>query len=75
MFLPEGLRSTAWVKRLPDVIAALNNEVRRLTGKKPAVAIKDKAVSAKPSTPYARAVGVNENKIPLKRKLNVRYPY
>ena len=34
MLLPAGQRSTAWVKRLPDVVAALNNEVTRLTGKK-----------------------------------------
>ena len=40
--LPEGQRSTAWVKRLPQVVAALNNEVTSLTGKKPAVAIKEK---------------------------------
>lgn len=42
MLLPSGQRSTAWAKRLPDVVAALNNEVTRLTGKKPAVAIKAK---------------------------------
>ena len=29
-------RSTEWVKRLPEVVSALNNEVTRLTGKKPA---------------------------------------
>ena len=44
MRLPEGQRSTAWVKRLPDVVSALNNEVTSLMGKKPAVAIKGKAV-------------------------------
>ena len=44
MRLPEGQRSTAWVKRLPEVVSALNNEETRLTGKKPAIAIKDKAV-------------------------------
>ncbi|KAL9961998.1 hypothetical protein ACROYT_G031049 [Oculina patagonica] len=54
--LPSGQRSTAWVKRLPEVIAALNNEVTRLTGKKPSEAIKLKAVAAKPSTPYLRPV-------------------
>lgn len=48
------------VKRLPEVVAALNNEVSRMTCKKPAVAIKAKAISAKPSTPYSRPVGVNE---------------
>ena len=55
--LPEGQRSTAWVERLPEVVSALNNEETRLTGKKPAVAIKDKAAYSKPSTPYSRPVG------------------
>ena len=35
MLLPEGKRSTKWVKRLPDVVRALNNEVTSLIGKKP----------------------------------------
>ena len=65
MRLPEGQRSTAWVKRLPQVVAALNNEVTSLTGKKPAVAIKEKYVSAKPSTPYSRPVGQREKSSPL----------
>ena len=64
MRLPEGQRSTAWVKRLPDVISALNNEETRLTGKKPAVAIKEKAVAAKPSTSYSRPVGESEKILP-----------
>ena len=50
--LPAGQRSTAWVKRLHDVVATLNNEITRLTDKKTAVTIKDKNVSAEPSTPY-----------------------
>ena len=54
MLLPEGQRSTAWVERLPDVVSALNNDVTSLTGKIPAVAIKEKGVVAKPSTPYSR---------------------
>ena len=63
----EGQRSTAWLKRLPEVVAALNNEVTSLTGNKPAEAIKEKAVSAKPSTPYSRPVGVNgKNSFPCK---------
>ena len=33
MLLPAGQRSTAWVKRLPDVVAALNGEVTSLIGK------------------------------------------
>ena len=53
-------RSTVWVKRLPDVVSALNNEVTRLTDKKPAYAIKEKNIVSKPSTPYL---------------INVRYLY
>jgi hypothetical protein len=71
MRLPEGQRSTEWVKRLPEVVAALNNAVTRLTGKKPAVAIKEKAVYSMPSTPYSRPVGVNEKKLPS--DVNVRF--
>ncbi|KAL9972987.1 hypothetical protein ACROYT_G019389 [Oculina patagonica] len=71
--LPSGQRSTAWVKRLPEVIAALNNEVTRLTGKKPSEAIKLKAVAAKPSTPYLRPVGKSEKKPPS--SVYVRYLY
>ena len=73
MLLPSGQRSTVWVKRFPDVVEALNKEVTRLTGKKPADAVKDKAVSAKLSTPYSRPVGVNEKK--LASNENVRYLY
>ena len=72
MNMPSG-RSTAWMKRLPEVVSALNNEVTRLTGKKPSQAIKDKAVSAKPATPYMRPVGVQERKLPP--LVNVRYLY
>ena len=68
-----GKRSTEWVKRLPKVLSALNNEVTRLIGKKPAQAIKEKAVSSKPPTPYSRPVGVNEKK--LSPQVNVRYLY
>ena len=73
MLLPEGKRSTEWVKRLPDVAGALNNEVTSLIGKKPAVAIKEKEVFSKPSTKYNRPVGVNEKKLPP--LINVRYLY
>ena len=71
MLLPEGKRSTEWVKRLPDVVNALNNEVTSLIGKKPAVAIKEKAVYLKPSTKYNRPVGLAEKKLPP--LINVRY--
>ena len=50
MRLPEGVRSTEWVKRLPAVVAALSGEVTRLTGKKPSDAIKAKTVAQKPSS-------------------------
>jgi len=73
MLLPEGQRSIAWVKRLPDVVKALNNEVASLTGKKPALAIKEKAVASKPSTTYSTPVCVNEKKLPP--LINVRYFY
>ena len=73
MLLPQGQRSTAWVKRLPEVVGALNNEVTSLTGKKPVIAIKEKAVASKPSTKYSRPVGMKEKKIPP--LVNVRYLY
>ena len=73
MRLPEGKRSTKWVKRLPAVVSALNNKVTRLTGKKPAEAIKEKIVFAKPSTPYLRPVG--KNKKMLASDVSVRYLY
>ena len=69
----EGKRSTEWVKRLPDVVTALNNEVTSLIGKKPAVAIKEKSVSSKPSTKYNRPVGLVEKKLPP--LIHVRYLY
>ena len=43
-------RSRQWVTRLPEVISALNNEVTRLTNKKPIDAIKTKMVKSKAST-------------------------
>jgi len=36
---PEIQRSIAWVKRRPDVVAALNGKVTSLIGKKPTVTI------------------------------------
>ena len=66
-------RSTEWVKRLLEVVSALNNEVTRLIGKKPAEAIKEKSVYSKPATPYSRPVGVNEKNVPP--QVNVRYLY
>ena len=69
MLLPEGKRSTEWVKRLPDVVSALNNEVfffffvTSIIGKKPAVVIKEKSVSSLP-TKYNRPVGSKEKNTP-----------
>ena len=73
MRLPDNKRSTEWVTRLPAVISALNKEVTRLIGQKPAEAIKKKTVSANPSSPYLRPVGVNEKKLPSGS--SVRYLY
>jgi len=61
------------VKRLPEVLSALNNNVTRLISKKPAVAIKEKADYASPSTPYSRPVGKNEKILPA--LVQVRYLY
>ena len=48
MRLSEGQRSTEWIARLPAVVSALNNEVTRLTGRKPAKAIKEKLFQLNP---------------------------
>ena len=61
------------MQRLPEVVAALNNEVMSLTGEKPAEAIKEKAVAAKPPTTYSRPVGEREKKLPS--LVNVQYLY
>ena len=69
-----GKRSTEWVARLSAVIAALNNEVTRLTDKKPADAIKATRVPQKPSSVVpGRPVGSSEQKIPS--SVGVRYLY
>jgi len=51
----------------------LNNEVASLIGKKPAVAIKEKSVYDRPSTPYSRPVGKLEKIFPS--LVQVRYLY
>ena len=68
-----GERSSEWVARLPAVVAALNGEVTRLTGKKPKDAIKTKTVAQKPSSPAGRPAGLNEQKVPS--GVGVRYLY
>ena len=45
-------RSREWVKRLPEVVSALNNEETRLIGAKPVDAIKKKSLESKLSSTY-----------------------
>ncbi|MEW7976220.1 MAG: DDE-type integrase/transposase/recombinase, partial [Candidatus Sedimenticola endophacoides] len=75
MRLPSGQRSTEWVARLPGVVAALNGEVTRLTGKKPSDAIRlAKTGAQKPSSVVpGRPVGLKEQKVPS--GVNVRFLY
>jgi hypothetical protein len=77
MKLPEGQRSTEWVARLPAVVAALNNEPTRLTGKKPMDAIKLQRVTARPSAvaPGSRSVGVGLEEKLIPSYARVRYLY
>ena len=53
-------RSIAWVKTLPEVVAALNNEETRLTGKKP----------NQSSLKYKRPVGFGEKRLPSNVKVS-----
>ena len=71
MNMKSSERSREWVKRLPEVVKVLNNEVTRLTGKKPVGAIIESAVGAKSSTTYSRVVGLKEKR--LDASVNVRY--
>ena len=65
MCLPSGQRSTEWVARLPGIVAALNGEVTRLTGKKTSDAIKAKTEAQKPSSAVpGRPVSLEEQKVP-----------
>ena len=74
LLMKSGERSREWVKRLPAVVAALNNEVTRLTGKKPVNAIRAKVIAHKSSSVVpGRFVGLKEQK--LSPSVNVRYLY
>ena len=74
MRLPADQRSPEWVKRLPAVVSALNEEVTRLTGKRPSEAIRAKSVAQTPSsTVPGRPVGLREQKLPS--GAGVRYLY
>ena len=67
-------RSRDWVKRLPAVVAALNGEVTRLTGKRPSDAIKAKTLMQKPSSTISgRSIGPHEQKLPS--PVGVRFLY
>ena len=62
------------MKRLPSVVAALNGEVTRLTGKKPSDVIKAKTLTQKPSSVVpGRPLGLKEQKVPS--GVGVRYLY
>jgi len=66
--------SAEWVARLPAVVTALNNEVTRLTGKKPKDAIMVKTVTQKPSSVVpGRPIGLEEPLVPSPAL--VRYLY
>ena len=68
LLMSSGERSREWVTRLPAVVAALNNELTRLTGKKPVDAIRSKTVTSKPSAPA-------ENPLPHDVLVLVRFLY
>ena len=60
--------------RLPSVVADLNGEVTRLTGKKPSDAIKTKTVAHEPSSVVPDSpVGLKEQRLPS--GVDVRYLY
>ena len=74
MRLPSGQRSTEWVARLPSVVAALNGEVTRLTGKKPSDAIYAKTAAQTPSSVVPGCpAGLKEKKLPS--GVGVRFLY
>jgi hypothetical protein len=66
-------RSAEWVRDLPSVVAALNDEPTRLTGKKPAQAIKASRSASKPSLPATRKIGLHEPLIPSDALLRYLY--
>ena len=74
MRLPSGEQSTEWAKRLPSVVAALNEEVTQLTDKKPSDAIKANTPTQKPSSVVpGRPLGLKEQNVPS--GVGVRYLY
>ena len=73
MNMKSSERYREWVKRLPNVVKALSNEVTRLTGKRPVDAVRESVVGAKSSSTYFRVVGLKEKR--LDASVNVRYLY
>ena len=65
-------RSREWVKRLPQVLKAMNSEPTRLIGKEPSGAIELDKVSVK-KVEYKRPVGLDEVRLPP--GVLVRYLY
>ena len=65
-------RSREWVKRLPQVLKAMNSEPTRLTGKEPSSAIGLDKVLVKGGS-YKRPVGLDEKRLPP--GVLVRYLY
>ena len=74
LLMNPGEQSREWVRRLPAVVAALNGEVTRLTGKRPEDAIRARSVPQRPSSVVSgRATGLEEQKFPS--TVGVRYLY
>ena len=74
LLMNPGEQSREWVRRLPAVVAALNGEVTRLTGKRPEDAIRARSVPQRPSSVVSgRATGLEERKFPS--TVGVRYLY
>lgn len=70
--LASGNVCKAWVKDNTDILIAMNNEITRLLGMKPADAIKlRKTPKAKESLPANRPIGMDEERLPITSK--VRY--
>ena len=65
-------RSREWVKRLPQVLKAMNSEPTRLIGKEPSSAIELDKVTVKAGS-YKRPVGLDEVRLPP--GVLVRYLY
>ena len=65
-------RSREWVKRLPQVLKAMNSEPTRLIGKDPSGAIRLDKVTVKRGS-YKRPVGLDETRLPP--GVSVRYLY